>query len=57
MSDLAIMFDEAYDKSTKLETIQHLARAARHYKTTYANIVDMFLDYTDSDIFYAQRGM
>ena len=57
MSDLMICFDEAYDAPTRLETIQRLAKTAKHYKTTYAAIVDMFLDYTDSDSFYAQRGM
>lgn len=57
MSDLAIMFDEAYDAPTHLQTIQKLAHTAKHYKTTYATIVDMYLDYTESDEFYFQRGL
>jgi hypothetical protein len=57
MSDLAIMFDEAYDAPTHLQTIQRLARTAKQFKTTYATIVDMYLDYTDSDAFYEERGL
>ena len=57
MSDLYITFNEAYDAPTQLQTIQKLAHAANYFKTQYATIVDMYLDYTDSDDFYFERGL
>jgi hypothetical protein len=56
MSDLEIMFDEAYDAPV-VERIERLATIANLYKTSINVIESYYLDYIDSDAFYAKRGI
>jgi hypothetical protein len=56
MSDLEIMFDEAYDAPV-VERIERLATIANLYKTSINVIESYYLDYIDSDSFYAKRGI
>lgn len=57
MSDLAIMFDEAYDAPNFHACLEHLQLAANQFNMTTLEIVDAYNEYTDSDQFYASRGM
>lgn len=56
MSDLYIMFDEAYDVPL---TARHsrLIAIAQHYKIPLQMVLDAYGEYIDSDQFYAERGM
>lgn len=57
MSDLCIMFDEAYDAATPFERHDRLVLAAKQFKMSYEMILEAFEEYIDSDMFYAMRGM
>ena len=57
MSDLYIMFDEAYDAATPdLRTTKFEAICDR-YKLTLNQVTDAYFDYIDSDQFYYERGI
>ena len=57
MSDLYIMFDEAYDSATPDLRNDKLEAIAKHYKIALVDVQDAYCDYTDSDQFYYERGI
>ena len=57
MSDLYIMFDEAYDAATIQERAKRLLDVCNRWKLNMAEVVQAYNDYIDSDMFYAERGM
>ena len=57
MSDLAIMFDEAYDAKTELIRLRKIISIAEHYKLSVPMVIAAYNDYIDSDVFYAERGI
>lgn len=57
MSDLYIMLDEAYDAATMEERAKRLLDVCNRWKLNMAEVVQAYNDYTDSDMFYAERGM
>lgn len=56
MSDLAIMFDEAYD-APATNRMNHLVAIANQFKLPIQMVIAAYNDYIDSDVFYAERGM
>lgn len=57
MSDLYIMFDEAYDAPNFKECVSKLENIASHYKIPLIDVIDQYNDYIDSDQFYFERGL
>ena len=55
MSDLQIMFDETYDAPAK-ETDGRLKAIADHFKMTHNAVIDLFVEYINSDAFKAGRA-
>ena len=56
MSDLYIMFDEAYDApANELKT--RLQAIRDRWNLSFAEVVEAYFDYIDSDQFYYERGM
>ena len=56
MSDLQIMFDEAYDAPVTARH-SHLIAIAKHFKLSLEMVIAAYNDYIDSDAFYAERGI
>ena len=56
MSDLAIMFDEAYDAPVTARHT-HLIAIANQFKLPIEMVITAYNDYIDSDVFYAERGI
>lgn len=57
MSDLYIMFEEAFDAPTAVETNKRLRAICDRWNLTMAQVRPAFMDYIDSDLFYINRGM
>ena len=57
MSDLAIMFDEAYDAINSYDRLNRIQAIQTRWNLTWEEVVTAYNDYIDSDLFYAQRGM
>ena len=57
MSDLYIMFNEAYDAATYELRFEKFAQICKHFKLELSNVLATYLEYIDSDQFYAERGM
>ena len=57
MSDLEIMFDEAYEAKTELIRLRKIISIADHYKMNTTDVINAYNDYIDSDSFYAKRGI
>ena len=56
MSDLQIMFDEAYDAPVTARH-SHLVAIAKNFKLSLEMVIAAYNDYIDSDAFYAERGI
>jgi len=57
MSDLAIMFDEAYDAATPDLRTAKFEQICAQFTLTLNQVTDAYFDYIDSDVFYAERGI
>ena len=57
MSDLAIMFDEAYDAATPDLRTAKFEQICAEFKLTLNQVTDAYFEYIDSDQFYYERGI
>lgn len=57
MSDLYIMFDEAYDAPTLWQRTYKLMEIAKRYQIDLNQLFDAYGEYIDSDQFYIERGI
>jgi hypothetical protein len=57
MSDLEIMFDEAYEAATPDARTAKFEQICEQFKLTLNQVTDAYFDYIDSDQFYAKRGI
>ena len=56
MSDLYIMFGEAYDSKTPFELRQRIEAISNRFNLRLDQVIEWYDDYIDSDLFYAERG-